>query len=855
MKRAASLILALALVLTLLPATAQATSPAYGSEVWLRDTALQEGVTLSENIFWSSGYDKPRHEYYITYTPSGGGSYGTDRPITGTDPGQPAPPPEDTEKPNWLLSAGAAALGFAGESGGPVVPVAAYGTSVCNRLTISEAARYYESIGYRIVGAVNGDFYDTATGYPLGILISAGELLSGSSGYYAVGFRPDGSAVIGEPQLEITARTDTQSVSISSINKPRVEQAGITMLTYQYRSDHDTGSSVATDGVNVLAAVVGGRISIGSEVTLQVEEVVEDASARTLREDQVLLTIAANGYEAGLAFLRALIPGQLVTVAFSTPDPSWNDVSEAVGALYLLVANGQPQSDFEVSAAPRTAVGVKANGDVVLYTIDGRQNSHSMGASLGVLAQRMAELGCVTALGLDGGGSTTALAALPDSTTAQVLNSPSDKTERKVSNHIFLLAPGRATGVAGSVYLIAGAPAVLAGHTVELSANLTDTNYFPMGGPVQLEASAGEITGSTFTAPPEGGMVTITAWSGSLSAQREVLVVDAPDRLSLQRGGSPVTALTVAPGETVSLSAAASYNHMPLEISPTDLTWEVDPAVGTVDANGVFTAALSEGTGVLTASRGSISAAITVTIVADSPFVDTEGHWAAPYISGLYHRGILTGVTVDGELYAYPDNAVTRAEFSVLLARYMGLDPADYAGVETPFTDLEPVESWAGSAVRAMYAMGIVNGIDPTSFGPQGTLTRAQAVTMLGRMLALQDVEPESPAIPEEEPTGPAVEPSEPSAPGASPDLPEEPAGPDASPDLPAEPDAPAVPDSTAFDLSQFEDADNILPYAYEHFQTLVGLGAVDGVNGRLDPDGVMTRAAVCKALATLPQT
>ena len=68
MKRAASLILALALVLTLFPATAQAASPAYGSEVWLRDTALQEGVTLSENIFWSSGYDKPRHEYYITYT-------------------------------------------------------------------------------------------------------------------------------------------------------------------------------------------------------------------------------------------------------------------------------------------------------------------------------------------------------------------------------------------------------------------------------------------------------------------------------------------------------------------------------------------------------------------------------------------------------------------------------------------------------------------------------------------------------------------------------------------------------------------------------------------------------------------
>ena len=70
--------------------------------------------------------------------------------------------------------------------------MAAYGSSVCARLTASEAARYYEGLGYRVVGAVNGDFYDTATGYPLGILISAGQLLSGASSYYAVGFRQHG---------------------------------------------------------------------------------------------------------------------------------------------------------------------------------------------------------------------------------------------------------------------------------------------------------------------------------------------------------------------------------------------------------------------------------------------------------------------------------------------------------------------------------------------------------------------------------------------------------------------------------------------------------------------------------------
>ena len=43
MKRATSLLLTLALVLTLMPGSARAASAAYGSDVWLRDTVLQDG--------------------------------------------------------------------------------------------------------------------------------------------------------------------------------------------------------------------------------------------------------------------------------------------------------------------------------------------------------------------------------------------------------------------------------------------------------------------------------------------------------------------------------------------------------------------------------------------------------------------------------------------------------------------------------------------------------------------------------------------------------------------------------------------------------------------------------------------
>ena len=71
---------------------------------------------------------------------------------------------------------------------------------------------------------------------------------------------------------------------------------------------------------------------------MQVEQVLEESAAYTLEENQVLLSAAANGYADALAFLRSLTPGQTVTVSFTTPDPSWNDVTEAIGALYLLVS-------------------------------------------------------------------------------------------------------------------------------------------------------------------------------------------------------------------------------------------------------------------------------------------------------------------------------------------------------------------------------------------------------------------------------------------------------------------------------------------------------------------------------------
>ena len=61
-------------------------------------------------------------------------------------------------------------------------------------------------------------------------------------------------------------------------------------------------------------------------------------------------------------------------------------------------ANSRPQ---------RTAIGYTADGKIVLMVTDGRNVSGTPGLSLYELARLMKGIGCVGALNLDGGGSTT----------------------------------------------------------------------------------------------------------------------------------------------------------------------------------------------------------------------------------------------------------------------------------------------------------------------------------------------------------------------------------------------------------------------------------------------------------------
>jgi exopolysaccharide biosynthesis protein len=80
-------------------------------------------------------------------------------------------------------------------------------------------------------------------------------------------------------------------------------------------------------------------------------------------------------------------------------------------------------------------VGVTATGKILLVVVDGRQPRWSLGPTSSEFAQIMADLGAVTALNLDGGGSSEMVVE------GEVVNRPSDGHERAITNAILVL-PG-----------------------------------------------------------------------------------------------------------------------------------------------------------------------------------------------------------------------------------------------------------------------------------------------------------------------------------------------------------------------------------------------------------------------------
>jgi hypothetical protein len=149
-------------------------------------------------------------------------------------------------------------------------------------------------------------------------------------------------------------------------------------------------------------------------------------------------------FNASGDFLQSLQAGQSAQVTQSLGFPGAVDV---IGGNPVLISNGAEQyqdlsgSDAFFDRQPRTAVGVTADGRMLLVVVDGRQPGYSVGMTLQELADLMQSLGAQNAINLDGGGSSAMWV------NGMRVNRPSDGVERGVGSALVVL-PGSDPGQA-----------------------------------------------------------------------------------------------------------------------------------------------------------------------------------------------------------------------------------------------------------------------------------------------------------------------------------------------------------------------------------------------------------------------
>lgn len=119
-------------------------------------------------------------------------------------------------------------------------------------------------------------------------------------------------------------------------------------------------------------------------------------------------------------------------------------------------------------------------------------------------------------------------------------------------------------------------------------------------------------------------------------------------------------------------------------------------------------------------------------------FRDCIGHWAAASINWAADKGIVNGIG-DGKFD--PDAPITREAFCTMIlrhAKYEGHYPQKTVKA-IDFRDADTISSWARASVYHMQQAGIINGIGNDCFAPLDDTTRAQAAAIFHRYLNCND--------------------------------------------------------------------------------------------------------------------
>ena len=304
--------------------------------------------------------------------------------------------------------------------------------AVLGRETVTAMER---RVSTATVGGVNADLFTPNEGLPSGMFMESGVMKSRR----IPGARPSGSPATdgcssSGSQMIGTWQGLSQRRPLNGLNQ-RPGPEGVSLFTPAWGSTTPGANNTVEITLRPFPPVAPFADLTGVVTSAK------PAGGTPIPSDGAVLV--GRGASAGRLASEAPV-GQSVDRRLILR-PQWSGVVDAVGGGPLIVQNGRPvfraleqfTSNQLSLRHPRTAVGQRADGRIVLVAVDGRQPGYSTGMTNFELAQTMVRLGAVTASALDSGGSTTM------AFDGELLNRPSDPGgERPVADGLFVFYYG-----------------------------------------------------------------------------------------------------------------------------------------------------------------------------------------------------------------------------------------------------------------------------------------------------------------------------------------------------------------------------------------------------------------------------
>lgn len=111
-------------------------------------------------------------------------------------------------------------------------------------------------------------------------------------------------------------------------------------------------------------------------------------------------------------------------------------------------------------------------------------------------------------------------------------------------------------------------------------------------------------------------------------------------------------------------------------------------------------------------------------------FDDTKDNWAKDEIDIAVTNGVAQGI---GANKFEPEEYITREAAVKMLANYMKIEDKNHDKIKR-FTDYNEISDWARDAFEGNFENGYIKGTDEGKLAPKNNITRAEVVTLLGRV-------------------------------------------------------------------------------------------------------------------------